>query len=431
MRLKRIVNGTLIDGRGGAPVAGAALLIEGERIRAAGGAEEVSGPAEASGTSGTCGTCDPIEEIDAGGGFILPGFIDAHVHLMVEGFDVVETLTSPLSLQFYKAIRNMRRTLDAGITSVRDAAGADLGLKRAVEQGLVQGPRLQVSLTALTITGGHNDFWMPSGNDVDLFPAYPGRPSGRCDGVEEVRRKVREVLRAGADVIKVCATGGIISPSDHPEYTQFTPEELAVMVQEAAYHGGRKVMAHAQGNEGIKNAVRAGVHSIEHGFHLDREAIDLMLERGTFLVPTLMALAGVLEAAKQPGRIPKWMVEQSKVSFDAQRESIRRAYEAGVAIALGTDTGGTPHGANLNELALMHGVGMKPMDAIVAGTRAAAGCLGWEDRVGTLEAGKLADVIVTRRDPLADIRSLADAANITLVMKGGEVVKDTRQAVQG
>ena len=156
----------------------------------------------------------------------------------------------------------MRRTLEAGITSVRDAAGADAGMKQAVEAGVVPGPRMQISIAGLTITGGHVDYWMRSGNEFHLLPAYPGFPDGRCDGVDGVRQKVREVLRAGAEVIKICATGGVLSPTDHPEFTQFSPEELDVIVREAAYRRGTKVMAHAQGSEGIKNAVRAGVHSI-------------------------------------------------------------------------------------------------------------------------------------------------------------------------
>src|SRR5215471_1637090 len=276
-------NATLIDGTGRPPLADAAVLIRDGRIHAVGHAKRLSLPNE------------PIDEIDAAGGYVLPGFIDAHVHVTFEGFNLAREMATPFSMRFYNSVRYLRRTLDVGITSVRDAGGADLGLKHAVETGVVAGPRMQISIAILTITGGHVDFWMRSGNEFKLLPEYPGFPDGRCDGVDGVRRKVREVLRAGADVIKICSTGGVMSPTDHPEFTQFSPEELDVIVREAAYRRGVKVMAHAQGSAGIKNALRAGVHSIEHGIFLDEEAIELMLKRGAFLVPTLLAPLAVLE----------------------------------------------------------------------------------------------------------------------------------------
>ena len=412
-----IRNGTLIDGNGGEPLRDAAVLVEQNRIQAVGPAHSLPAPG------------GDLAEIDARGGFILPGFIDTHVHLMMEGFDIQRMLATPFSFNFYKAIEHMRRTLDAGVTSVRDAGGADAGVKQAVEQGLIQGPRMQISITALTITGGHGDGWMLSGNEFDLFPAYPGHPDGRCDGPDDVRKKVREVLRAGAEVVKVHATGGVLSPTDHPEFTQFTEQELGIMVQEAAYRRGLKVMAHAQGAEGIKNAVRAGIHSIEHGIYLDDEAIELMLRHDTYLVPTLVAPLGVLEGAESSGAMPEWGVRKAREVVDSHRASIARAYQAGVKIAMGTDAAVTPHGTNLRELGLMCEIGMTPMEAIVATTRVAAACLGWQDRVGTVEEGKLADVVVCKTDPLAEIRSLEDTANIVMVMKDGYVVKETRAAL--
>lgn len=411
MGLTLVRNGTLIDGRGGTPVADGAVLIEGERIRAVGRADEISLPD------------GQIDEIDAGGGTILPGMIDTHVHLTLEGVNIARDMMAPFSLRFFEAVTYLRRTLAAGITTVRDAGGADAGLKAAVEQGIVPGPRVQISLAVLTITGGHADGWMRSGRDFDLFLPYPGMPEGRCDGVEGVRLKVREVLRAGAEVVKICATGGVLSPTDHPDFTQFSPEELDVIVREAGYRAGTKVMAHAQGLEGIKQAVRAGVHSIEHGVHLDDEAIELMLERGTFLVPTLLAPVAVVEIG-EAGGMPDYGLKKARDLLDLHRESIRRAHRAGVRIAMGTDAGVMPHGTNLRELALMVEIGMTPMEAIVATTRTAAECLGWEDRVGTLEAGKLADLLITRSDPIADIASLADPANIALVLKDGRPALD-------
>jgi len=310
---------------------------------------------------------------------------------------------------------------------VRDAGGADLGVKQAVDQGLVVGPRMQISITPLSITGGHGDGWMPSGMTLDLFPEYPGSPSGICDGVDGVRKKVREVLRAGAEVVKICSTGGVFSPTDHPEFTQFSPEELAVIVQEARYRRGVKVMSHAQGAEGIKNAVRAGIHSIEHGIYLDDEALDLLLEHGTFVVPTLLAPVALLERAQAKGDLPEYAVRKAQEVVEIHRDSIAKAYQRGVRIAMGTDAGVMPHGTNLRELGLMCEVGMSPMDAIVATTKVAAECLGWQDRIGTLESGKLADVIITKTNPLKDLRSLENPDNIVLVMKDGKVVKNLLQ----
>ncbi len=416
MKRMLVRNGTLIDGNGGAPIENAALLIEGNRVTQAGPSESISSPDE------------ETEVMDAQGGYILPGFIDCHVHVVLENLTIERVLATPLSFTLFQSIDHMHRTLEAGVTSVRDAGGADLGLKQAVEEGLVEGPRMQISITILSITGGHLDYFMPSGNEYTLFTAYPGRPAGICDGVEEVRKKVRELLRAGAEIIKVCTTGGTMSPRDHPTFTQFSPAELAVMVEEAAFHGGKKVMAHAQGSEGIKNAVRAGAHSIEHGVYLDDEAIELMLGHDTFLVPTLSAPAFILERCAESDAYPEWGVRKVREVFDVNLESIARAYQAGVRIAMGTDACVGPHGANLRELSLMCQIGMSPMESIVASTRVAAECLGWEDQVGTLDPGKLADVVVTKVDPLADIDSLTDNDNIQVVIKDGEVIKDLRPA---
>ena len=404
MTTRIIRNGTLIDGNGGEPIVGGALLIEGERIIAVG-------------KEGSFAVPDGATVIDAGGGTILPGLIDTHVHIMMEGLNLNQVLATPLSLNFYQAIGYMRKTLDAGITTVRDAGGADLGVKMAVERGLIDGPRMQISIAVLSTTGGHGDGYQPSGNEVGLMKSYPGNPSGICDGVEEVRKKVREVLRAGAEVIKCCSTGGVGSATDHPEFTQFSIEELAVMVQEGQFRRGIKVMAHAQGTEGIRNAVLAGIHSIEHGFYLDDDVIALMIERGTFLVPTLVAPLGVLESAEGSNAAPEYALRKAREAVDAHRASIARAYRAGVKIAMGTDAAVMPHGTNLRELGLMCDCGMSPMEALVATTRVAAECLGWEDRLGTLEVGKLADVAITRTDPLADIRSLERTDNIALVLK--------------
>lgn len=408
-------NATVIDGTGRDPVPDAAVLIKDKRLVYAGPASAVPHPdAE-------------VTRVDVRGGFLLPGMIDTHVHVMLEGVNLLKMVTRPFSLRFFEAVGNLRRTLDAGITSVRDAGGADLGLKTAVETGVIAGPRMQISITALSITGGHGDGWQPSGVSTEIFPSYPGMPENICDGIEDVRRKVREVLRAGADIIKVCSTGGVLSPTDHPEFTQFTLEELQVMVQEAAFRRGIKVMAHAQGTEGIRNAVLAGIHSIEHGIFLDDEVIELMLARGTFLVPTLLAPLSVIEIGQATGSMPEYGIRKAQETVEVHSESIAKAHKAGVRIAMGTDAGVMPHGTNLRELQLMCGIGMSPMEAIVATTRTAAECMGWDDRLGTLEAGKLADMILVQEDPLKNIASLRDNDNILMVLKDGQVVKDIRE----
>lgn len=411
MATKLIRNGTLIDGTGKPAVQDAAIVIQDNKITSIGKANEIKL------------SNSEMVEIDVKGGYILPGFFDTHVHLLFEGFNMVRDMQEPFSARFYKSIGNMRRTIEAGVTSVRDAGGADAGVKQSVENGEIIGPRMQISISVLTITGGHGDGWMLSGNEWELFPVYPGFPHGLVDGEPNVRRKVREVLRAGAEVIKICATGGVLSPTDHPEFIQFSPEELRIIVEEAEFRRGVKVMAHAQGAQGIKNAVRAGIHSIEHGIYLDDEAIELMLENGTYLVPTLLAPIGVLEAGENGG-MPDYGIRKAREIVDIHKESIAKAHKAGVKIAMGTDSAVTPHGQNLRELGLMVNAGMSPMEAIVSSTSLAAECLGWDEHLGSLEADKLADLIVVKSNPLADIRTLEMVDNIAFVMKDGAIYKD-------
>lgn len=408
-----IENGLVIDGTGSESKVNQIVVISGQKIEFIGKKSEYQATGD-----------ETI--IDAQGGTILPGFIDTHVHMMMQFSPVAERLATPFSFMYYQAAEYLKTTLHAGITSVRDALGADAGVKKAIEDGFISGPRMQLSINALTITGGHGDGYTVSGNVIDIMPSnYPGMPNGLCDGVEEVRKKTREMLRAGAEVIKVHATGGVLSATDHPEFTQFSLEELKVMVEEGHFRKGIKVMAHAQGAEGIKNAVRAGVHSIEHGIFIDDEAIELMLENGTFLVPTLLAPVAVLETAHETG-MPETAVQKSKEVIDQHVASFTKAYNAGVKIAMGTDAGVFKHGTNLRELGLMVDAGMSPMESIIASTKTAAECLGWEDRVGTLETGKLADVLVVKGNPLEDIYSLANNDTIQVVIKDGKVEKDIR-----
>ena len=411
MAITVIKNGTLIDGNGGEPIVNSAVAFENDKLLFAGNEKDLPNFA------------GEIQVLDAEGGCILPGFIDTHVHMMLEYQPIEKRLATPFSYNFYQAIEYMKNTINAGITAVRDCGGTDAGVKQAVEQGLILGPRMQVSITALTTTGGHGDSYTASGQTVKLLlDEYPGMPNGICDGVESVRKTVREILRAGADVIKVHSTGGVLSPTDHPEFTQFNIEELKVMVEEAQFRRGLKVMAHAQGAEGIKNAIKAGIHSIEHGIYIYDECIELMLKHGTYLVPTLLAPVAVLELSEKAG-MPEYGIKKAREAIDAHKASIEKAYKAGVKIAMGTDAGVMPHGTNLRELSLMNEIGMSPMETIVATTKVAAECMGWEDQIGTLEAGKLADIVITRTNPLTNLKSLEDNSNIHVVIKGGVIVK--------
>jgi imidazolonepropionase-like amidohydrolase len=329
---------------------------------------------------------------------ILPGLFDCHVHVCFSDVDLWAAIQKPFSLQFYEAAGNLQKTLAIGITSVRDAGGADLGIKEAVDRGLIAGPRMQISIIMLSQTGGHGDDWYPSGSNVPDMAPHPGRPSGIVDGPDEVRRKVRELRRAGADVIKVATSGGVLSARDDPRHAHLRPAELDVLVEEATA-AGLFVMAHAQGADGIKNAVRAGIRSIEHGIYLDDEAIELMLRRGTWFVPTLVAPQGVLDAVAGGVSLPPAVVDKARMVLDIHRAAFRRAVDAGVRIAMGTDSGVTPHGGNLRELQLMADGGMAPAAVLEATTRSAAELLGVDDELGTIEEGKIADLVVVAGDP--------------------------------
>ena len=380
-------NARIFDGTG-SPVAAGDLVVEDGVIQAVGRG------------------LDGDEAVDLGGRGLLPGLFDCHVHVAFTDVDVWHYVQKPFSLEFYETARNLRATLAGGITTVRDAGGADLGTKTALEQGLIGGPRMQISLSMISQTGGHADGWMASGQTVGMMTDHPGRPSGIVDGPEEMRRKVRELIRGGADVLKVATSGGVLSPRDDPRHPHFAPDELEMLVREAAA-ADRWVMAHAQSAEGIKNAVRAGIRSIEHGIYLDDQAIELMLQRGTYLVPTLVAPSGVLQAAAAGLAIPESSLAKAREVIDTHRDSFRRAVAAGVKVAMGTDSGVTPHGRNLEELALMEQGGMTATQVLVATTRAAAELMGLEQGSGTLEAGKRADLVVIDGNPLA-LAGMAD-----------------------
>ena len=343
---------------------------------------------------------DGDEGVDCTGKYVFPGLVDAHVHLAYTHVDLWKHIHTPLSYNFYLAIGNMARTIECGITTVRDAGGADLGMKEAVQDGLIPGPRMQISLVMMSQTGGHGDGWNPSGIPVNLAAPYPGRPDNIANGPDEVRAKVRELVRAGADVIKVATSGGVLSPRDDPRHAHYSPEELDVLVAEATA-AGIWVMAHAQAADGIKNALRAGIRSIDHGIYLDDEAIGLLLERGAYLVPTLLAPTGVEKAVAGGAQIAEASIRKAAELVEIHRESFRKAVEAGVNIAMGTDSAVTPHGTNLEELSLMVENGQTAEQAFASATINAATLMGLEADLGSLEPGKLADLVVTTTDPLA------------------------------
>src|SRR5215218_317361 len=290
---RRVFSGGLVFDGTGSPAARADVVVEDGRVVDVGTG------------------LDGDERVDCSGATVLPGFFDCHVHVMMSGVDVLRQLQTPFSYPFYEAVHNLRRTLALGITHVRDAGGADLGVAEAVRTGLIAGPRMQIAISMLSQTGGHGDGWHVCGADLPHLPPHPGRPRTVVDGPDEMRRTVRELLRAGADVLKVATSGGVLSARDDPRHPHFRPAELAVLVEEANA-AGVAVMAHAQGAGGVKAAVRAGIRSIEHGIYLDDEAIELMLERGTWLVPTLAAPRAVLTAVAGGASLPQSVIDKAR-----------------------------------------------------------------------------------------------------------------------
>lgn len=342
---------------------------------------------------------DGDEAVDVTGRTLLPGLFDCHVHLAMryEDFDELAVTHRPFSYPFFRIPENLLATLRLGITTVRDAAGADLGLKRAVEDGILPGPRMQISVTMLGMTGGHSDAWLPSGARSPWGVGYPGMPDGVCDGVDGVRAKVREVVRAGADVIKIASSGGFLSPLDDPDRPHFSQDEVEAIV-EAASDLGREVMSHAHGTEGIRRAIKAGVRSIEHGTFLDEKAVAMMVERGTWLVPTLTA-GDTTEAIANDPKVPEPVRAKMRELGRPELDAFRLAAEAGVKVAMGTDCPVAPHGTNLRELQLMAENGFTPTQALVAATSSAAELMGLQDELGTIEPGKRADLVVVGGDP--------------------------------
>lgn len=406
----RLEHVRMIDGTGRPAISDAVLCVS------PGGVIEFAGPV----AHAPAPPADALV-VDGRGHTVLPGFIDCHVHF---GFESAREMTRRFlydpTLEVFRTVDRMQRTLAAGITTARDLGGLSAGFRVAVERGMVVGPALHTAVRVLSHTGGHGDISAPCGFDPTAGMTYI------CDTEDEARIAVRKVVREGADVIKVHATGGMGSPYDQPDDEGLSVAEIRAVVDEVGRHRGRPVAAHAQGTAGILNAVRGGVTSIEHGYGMTDEACDLVGENGTYLVPTLSTLFdGIDKATMEPHHYEKkmrWM--------DITVANIGRAIERGVKIAMGTDAAVGPHGQNLRELMHMVALGMRPMDAITAATKTASELLGVSDRVGTLEAGKAADIVVCDADPIDNIALLGEPDHVVAVFRDGRVVKDSQLLVQ-
>jgi imidazolonepropionase-like amidohydrolase len=401
----------LWDGKSDAVVTPGLVVVSGGKIQAAGANVQIPAGADV---------------LDLGDATLLPGFMDAHVHLSGEISSdwrqaYIHAQQKPIAEQALDAIEYARKTLLAGFTTVRDLGAGeqiDVGLRNAIRNGKIPGPRMLVTVHALGATGGHCD---QSGHRQGLFPET-GVKDGIANSPWEMRAAVRLNHKYGADVIKVCATGGVLSLTDAVDTPQLTQEELDAMVDEA--HALRmRAAAHAHGAEGAKRAIRAGINSIEHGTFLDDEALDLMKQKGTYYVPTLMAAQGLRERMAGGAAFPPAILEKARVAAAALDATVRKAIQKGVKIALGTDAAVYPHGRNAEEMAELVRLGMKPLDALRAATSVDAELLGLSDRLGSLEAGKIADVIAAPGDPTRDITL---AQKVFFVMKEGVVYRNDR-----
>ena len=397
--------GLLIDGTGEKPIKNAVVLVEDGKITKVGPISNTAIPSQA-------------QVLDATGKTVMPGLFDSHCHILMSTVSIEKRLFTTKTLEILKATQILKRTLYAGITTLRDACGPDdVGFREAVEMNIIEGPRL-VLAGAIAQTGGHMDGYYPRDIELPFSEGFHVGPEW-ADGVPAAQAAARRILRKRFDFVKVCTSGGITSPADLPDYTEWTLDELKAIVYEAKARG-KAVMAHAEGTQGIKNAIHAGVWSVEHGSMLDDEGIRMLVETGTYLVPTLTAIDDLAREPRKFG-LSDFAISKidtvSRVHFD----SFRKAAAAGVKIAAGTDNiEDFQQGRNARELGLMVRHGLTPMQAIVAATKTSAEACRVSDRVGTLVPGKLADMLVVDGNPLDDITILQDQSKLLLVMKQGK-----------
>jgi imidazolonepropionase-like amidohydrolase len=393
--------GHLLDVKTGKTFSNQTIVIQGDKIVSVG--SDSQNPAGA-------------QVIDLPSATVLPGLIDAHTHITMTTNFGYSALAISIPRQALNGARNARVTLEAGFTTVRNVGASgftDVALRDAINAGDVPGPRMLVSGPPLSITGGHCD--------ENLLPfEMHVQSEGVADGIEAVQHKTREIIKYGADLIKICATGGVLSHGDNPQASQYTLEEMKAIVADA-HRLGRKVAAHAHGAQGILWASEAGVDSIEHGSYIDDAAIAEMKKNGTYLVPTLYLADWFLENAERIGTPPE-LIAKGREVMPAARKNVARAFAAGVKVGFGTDAAVYPHGLNAHEFAVMVKLGLTPLQAIQAATVNDADLLGWSDKVGTIEPGKWADIVAVDGDPLADVTTLE---RVKFVMKGGEVVKNS------
>jgi imidazolonepropionase-like amidohydrolase len=396
--------GHLLDVKTGKMLDNVTVVIDGEKITSVSG----GGGAQSENQGGA-------RVINLPNATLLPGLIDAHTHLTFDPNFGYQELGISIPKEALIGAKNARITLEAGFTTVRNVGArgyTDIALRDAINEGMVPGPRILASGPALSITGGHCD--------QNLLPyEWHANSDGAADGVEGVQHKVREIIKYGADVIKVCATGGVLSKGDDPRASQYTLEEMKAIVADA-HRLGRKVAAHAHGAQGILWASEAGVDSIEHGSYIDDAAIAEMKKNGTYLVPTLYLGDWFLANAERL-HVPPEMVAKARDVMPAARKNVAHAFASGVKVAFGTDAAVYPHGLNAHEFAVMVKLGLSPLQSIQAATINAADLLGWSDKMGAVEPGKWADIIAVDGDPLQDVTTLE---RVKFVMKGGEVVKN-------
>jgi imidazolonepropionase-like amidohydrolase len=408
--IKVLQGAKLVDGTGAGPVARTTVVVRDQRIEAV-----TTRPADE--------WPDDAEIIDVSGMTLLPGLIDCHDHMAMHGYDLARRwgIDEPQSTRTLRTAKVLQQTLEAGYTAVRDAAGLDAGFKRAIDEGLIPGPRLVVSLCIISPIGGIGDRVSPSGFSC-CVPHDPLLPDGVVNSLADVRPVVRRVVRAGADVIKCATTGGASSRPEHgPRDGAFNLDEMQALTEEA-HALDRRVMCHALGGRGLRIAIEASVDSIEHGCYLDEEPelLDKMAQRGIFFVPTF-----AVYDFHRKSPLPH-IRERAHHLQEHHIESLRRAFAAGVKIAAGTDAGGHGHPSNALEIECLVKAGLTPLQALQAATGRAAECIGREHDLGTIEKGKLADLVVVDGDPLEDVTILQKPENITLVLKDGRIVGDRR-----